>query len=99
MAVNRDMKFKAISNIETALRIYYTYPEIGNKEIRELFGTIGNSTIAAYKKAVIEEQIDRNVRTSRLNTVNTEVAFEVWGIDVTDLERRRAKLKALNLSA
>lgn len=93
------MKFKRIADIDTALRIYYTYPEIGNKEIQQLFGTIGKSTIIAHKKAVQVKQIEDNIRTSQKNTVNTECAFKVWGIDVDDLERRREKLKSLNLSA
>lgn len=93
------MKFKAPVNIDTALRIYYQYPEIGNKEIRELFGSIGNSTISTYKKAVQKVQAEKNVMTSQICTINTEVAYEVWGINVEDLERRRDKLKALGLSA
>ena len=32
------MKVKRITDIDTALYIYYRYPEIGNKEIKELFG-------------------------------------------------------------
>ena len=34
-----------------------------------------------YKKAVQEEQIKQNVKTSQLYTINTEMAYEVWGID------------------
>ena len=93
------MKVKPITSIDTALRIYYTYPEIGNKEIRELFGGLGNSTIAAYKRAVQKEQAESGVLTSQAYTINTEVAFKVWGIDVADLEKRRDKLKKLGLSA
>ncbi|MGN0148790.1 MAG: hypothetical protein ACI4C7_00895 [Clostridia bacterium] len=93
------MKVKRITSIDTALRIYYTYPEIGNKEMRELFGNTSNDTISRYKKAVREEQDKRKVRTSQMNTINTEVAYDVWGIDVKDLERRRDKLKRLGLSA
>lgn len=93
------MKFKPITSIDDALRIFYTYPEIGNREIRELFGTLGNSTISSYKKAVRKIQTERGVRTSQMNTVNTEIAYEVWGIDVKDLEIRRKKLKNLGLPA
>lgn len=93
------MKVKPITSIDTALRIYYTYPEIGNKEIKELFGATSNGTIKSYKNAVQEEQVNRGVKTSQMFTVNTEVAYEVWGIDVADLEKRREKLKKLGLSA
>lgn len=93
------MKVKPFVSISEAIRIYYTYPEIGNKEIRELFGNLSNSTIWHYKQAVCEAQIKNDVKTSQKNAVNTEVAYEVWGIDIADLERRRKKLKELGISA
>lgn len=92
------MKVKPIKGIDAALRIYYSYPEIGNAEIRELFGNLGSSTIAKYKDAVKQEQMERNVKTMCLNTINTRVAYEVWGIDVDDLEKRRKALKRLGLT-
>lgn len=93
------MKVKPFVSIDEAIRIYYTYPELGNKEIRELFGNLANSTISNYKKAVREVQIDRDVKTSQKDAVNTAVAYEVWGIDIEDLEQRRSKLKELGMSA
>ena len=51
------MKVKKIADIDTALYIYYRYPEIGNKEIKELFDGLGSATLTKYKKAVQEEQI------------------------------------------
>ncbi len=92
-----NMKVKPFKDIDTALRIYYTYPEIGNKEIKELFGELGGSTISNYKKAVRKVQAERGVLTAQRNTVNTEVAYEVWRIDVKDLEQRREKLIRLGL--
>lgn len=91
------MKFKAISSIETALRIYYTYSELRNEQIKELFGGLADTTVTRYKKAVLNAQADRNVKTSQHHTIDTETAFDVWGINVADLERRREKLKSLNL--
>lgn len=86
-----------IKNIETALRIYYENTEIGNPEIRELFGNIANSTILSMKNEVLKEMTERKIQRFRYHTVNTEVAFEVWGIDINDLERRRSKLIKLGL--
>lgn len=93
------MKTKPIASIDTAIRIYYTYPEIGNKEISELFDLAGKQALSKYKKAVKEEQVKRGVHTLRNFTVNTKVAYEVWGIDVEDLEVRRVKLKKLGMEA
>ena len=92
------MKIKPITDIETALRIYYRYPEIDNSRIRELFGKISSGTQAKYKRAVMAEQAARNVKTMQMNAVNTKVAYEVWGIDVDDLEKRLEKLQKLNLA-
>ena len=92
------MKVKQITDIETAIRIYYQYPEIDNNQMRELFGKICSSTAARYKKAVRDEQIKRNVKTMCIESINTTVAYDVWGIDVADLERRLKKLKSLGLA-
>lgn len=91
------MKVKQISDIDTALYIYYRYPEIGNKEIKELFGGLGSASLVNYKKAVIEEQIVQDITTSQLHTVDTETAYKVWGIDISKLEKRREKLRKLGL--
>ena len=39
----------------------------------------------------------KEVLSFQANSVNTVVAFEVWGIDVADLENRMRKIKELNL--
>ena len=97
IAEERKMKTKRILNIDTALRIFYSCTEIGNAEIRELFGNLGSSTISKYKKEVQKQQVEDNVKTMYLHTINTETAYKVWGIDIADLEKRRAKLKKLGM--
>ena len=90
------MKVKPITSVETALRIYYEYPEIGNKQLIELFGEkTSGATFAKYKRAALEEQMKDGVFTANVNTVNTEIAYKVWGIDVEDLEKRYRKLLKL----
>lgn len=73
--------------------------EIGNKEIKELFAMSNSRTLARYKREVRQVQAQRGILTSQMHTVNTAVAYDVWGIDVADLEKRRDKLKKLGLSA
>ena len=86
----------AIANINTAIRIYYEYPELQNAQIKELFGKeLADSTLCKYKKAVRAEALIRGVYTNMPSAVNTKLAYEVWGIDVKDLEQRRNKLKQL----
>lgn len=91
------MNVPPITSIENALAIFYNNSEIGNKEITALFGRHSSATVSRMKRAVKDEMYKRDVLSYRANTVNTEVAFSVWGIDVTDLEKRRKKLKELNL--
>ena len=76
------------------------YPEIGNAEIKMLFGDdTSSSTLSKYKKAVQDKQIKLGKKTASANTVITEIAFEVWGIDIKDLERRLKKLQQLGFIA
>jgi len=91
------MNIPQIISIDEALRIYYTYSEIGNKEILSLFGRISSATTAKLKGLVKNEMIKRNELSYGVYKVKTRTAFSVWGIDVDDLEKRRKKLNDLNL--
>ncbi|MBP3360061.1 MAG: hypothetical protein J6N52_04345 [Clostridia bacterium] len=91
------MRVKRITSIDTALRIYYMFTEIGNKEIRELFGIKAQDCLVRYKEEVRKQQAAEGVLTNCAHTVNTRIAYKVWGIDVEDLEKRRSKLKKLGL--
>ena len=91
------MNIPTITSLETALKVYYENAEIGNKEITTLFGNRSSATVAKLKKNVKVEMINREVPTFGLNKVNTAIAFEVWGIDIADLEQRRKKIKELSL--
>ena len=88
--------FKDLNSLKNCLRIYYTYPEIGSAEIKELFN-IGDTTAIRLKKAVQKKQIEDNVMVLDSHSVNTEVAFKVWGIDIEDIESRVKKLEKLGL--
>lgn len=86
-----------ITNIDEALRIYYTYSEIGNKDIMNLFGRLSSATVSRLKRAVKEEMGKRDILSYGLYKINTSVAYGVWGIDIADLEKRRKKLRELEL--
>jgi len=91
------MNIPQITGIDNALKIYYTHSEIGNKEISALFGRLSSATTAKLKKLVKDEMLKRNEMSYGLYKVKTGTAYDVWGIDAADLERRRKKLKALEL--
>ncbi|MCL2821365.1 MAG: MarR family transcriptional regulator [Oscillospiraceae bacterium] len=91
------MNIPQITSIDNALKIFYSHPELGNKEITILFGRLSSATTAKLKKLAREEMIKREKLSYGMYKVNTSVAYDVWGIDVMDLEARRNKLKALEL--
>ena len=91
------MNIPAITGIEEALRIYYTNSELGNAEITALFGKRSSATVSRLKRIAKDEMTARGILSYGANKVNTVVAYEVWGIDVKDLERRMRKIKELNL--
>ena len=93
------MNIPPVVNIDEALRVYFAYPELGNKEITALFGKRSSATVARLKRAVKDEMSSKGVLSYGSNTVNTEIAFDVWGIDVKDLEKRMKKIKELGLGA
>jgi len=91
------MYIPKITSIENALRIYYENAEIGNKEIIKLFGSRSSVTISKLKNLVKAEMIKRDILTFNAYKVNTAIAYDVWGIDIKDLENRRKKIKELSL--
>ena len=91
------MNIPPITSIEDALRVYYSNSELGNKEITTLFGKRSSATVSRLKRLAKDAMTARSILSYRANTVNTPVAYEVWGIDVKDLERRMKKIKELSL--
>ena len=72
MKIDKDMNSMAsitslsvhtppITSIEIAIHIFYSYSEIGNAEIKRLFGKLSSATISKLKKAVKNKMIQENV--------------------------------------
>jgi DNA-binding Lrp family transcriptional regulator len=91
------MYIPSITNIETALTIYYKHAELGNKEIKELFGCRSSATTSRLKRLARAEMIKRGIPTFNAYKVNTATAYKVWGIDIDSLEQRMRKIKELSL--
>ena len=91
------MYIPSITSIEQALKIYYENAEIGNQEIRDLFGCRSSATVSRLKRLAKSEMIKKDVPTFNAYKINTAVAYEAWGIDITDLEERMRKIKELAL--
>jgi hypothetical protein len=86
-----------ITDISTVIKTYYLFPEIGNKEIKLIFGNKSSATVSKLKKLAKKSMYENNVLTHGLYKVNTESAYRAWGIDIKDLEKRMKKLHELNL--
>ena len=87
-----------IKDVETALRIYYSCPELGTKEIMELF-SCSHATAIRLKTPVRDLQKDRGILTFSDRTVNTRCAYEAWHIDIKEMERRWMKLQELKMNS
>lgn len=85
-----------VRDLEIAIGIYYRWTEIGNEEIRRLFG-VGSNMALKLKKAAWEKMAKEQTPVWDAKKVNTEVAYQVWGLDIASMERRYEKLKKLGV--
>ena len=91
------MNVPQITDIDTAISIYYHYPEISTKEIAQLFTKHSKTTINRLKKIAQKNMVENDVYSLGMYKINTACAYRAWGIDVDDLEKRRSKLQRLGL--
>ena len=95
-----SIRIPRLRDIEDAIRIYYENIEIGTKEIKELFISrndtyISNSTAMKLKKIAKEKMAEKEIKNWDASRVNTKAAFEAWGLEINDLEKRLLKLQKM----
>lgn len=92
--MNQNVRIPQVKDIRAAIELYWSKTEIGTNDICELFGV--NRDRAARLKSVARARMEER-KTINYNAacVNTEDAFEAWGLQIADLERRHAKLQKL----
>ncbi len=83
-------------NVKEAVKIYYSKIEIGSSEIKQIF-SVGSTTAGKLKKPVKERMALENKKPMSSGNVLTKTAFEVWGLDIRELERMYNKSVALGL--
>ena len=95
MSKSISVRIPQLVSIEAAIRIYYQRIELSNSDIKEIFGSIGSTTVVKLKNKAREvmRENDRPVWNAQL--VNTEDAYTAWGLNISDLEKRLKKLRAL----
>ena len=88
-----SIRVPVIVSVERAVWIYNNCPYMGNNEIEQLFGKMSSQKRVKMKNIVFDEMDERGMTRYNNTTVNTDVAFEVWGLNIADLEKRYSKLR------
>lgn len=90
---------RPVMDIDAALEAYYcSNGYINNKQIKRIFGLKSDSAVSKVKHMVQDEEVKRGVPIVIPRHVNVKIAYEVWGIDVKELERNKKKLTELDLA-
>lgn len=90
-----NVRTPQLTSLETAIKLYYEKPEIGNRDIQELFGKHSSATISRLKNKARQKMAELNTSVWNSNLVNTEVAYLAWGLNISNLEQRYEKLRKL----
>lgn len=81
-------------NVQLAVQMYYEKISLKNSDIKLLFGVASNKTVARYKNEVVQHFANSDINpVHRDNTLDTWRAYEAWGIDISELEKRLLKIK------
>lgn len=86
-----------VKDIDAALKAYYGTGYISNDQIRDMFGIKSGATLQRLKKPVLAEEKYQNVPIVVPHHINARIAFDVWGINVRELEQNRKKMQELGL--
>ncbi len=95
MQLTANVRIPQVTSLETAIRLYYEHTELSNTDIKMLFGHLANSTVGKLKCKARELMQERNTPVWNPQRVNTEVAYEAWGLDIAKMEYRFKKLKTM----
>ncbi len=92
-----NVRVPQIISISDALKLYYTKRELRNTDLKILFGAIGSARIVKLKDLARDAMREKDVPTLDSQAVNTDCAYEAWGIDVVELEKNYSRMKRLGL--
>ena len=88
-----------IKSVESALSVYYTYPQLRNAEIQEVFGHLSKAKVCQLKELAREKMSELGIPLWNATAVDTNAAYQAWGLNITDLERRYAKIRKMEKTA
>lgn len=84
-----------IASVETVVTAYYTKPQLGNAEINEIFGGLSKGKVCQLKVLAREKMKELGIPLMNNRTVDADAAYQAWGLNIGDLERRYAKIKKM----
>lgn len=85
---------KRITDIQTAVDLYFSTDRLSNKDIMKLFDCC-EGTAANLKKAAKEQEAQDGKMSPSTTTVNTVSAFKAWGVNIKDLVKRLEQYKKI----
>lgn len=94
-----NVRIPPIADLETAIRLYYSKIELYTDDVKELFPSVkGKSTIAKLKRKAREKMVENGKLSYNANAVNTETAYEAWGLNIKDITSRYEMLKRFKIT-
>ncbi|MBQ7786140.1 MAG: hypothetical protein IJ381_08370 [Clostridia bacterium] len=85
-----------IAGIRTAVEIYYTYNDLSTKDVQRLF-RCSASKARELKKPVQALMRERGILQKTECCIDTETAYEVWGIEIAMLEKKLQRAEKLGI--
>lgn len=79
------VRIPPVASVGTAIKLFYSFPLFSSTNIKELFGC-SDSTAWKLKQKAFEHQKKNGVPVYNALLVDTQSAFESWGLDISTLE-------------
>lgn len=83
-----------LPDIALAVEMFYSKNDLCRKDICRLFGC-GTTKAQALKRIAQERMLERGIMMRHSQYVQTDAAYESWGIDIERLEMRLKKITTL----
>ena len=85
----------AAADITKAVELYYSRAQLSSEDVSALFGGVSRATVCNLKQKARVLMKERGLPIWDSKHVETKTAFEAWGLDIDDLEKRFKKLRSL----
>lgn len=89
------VRIPQLQDIAYAVELYYSRLDLSNADIVRLFGKMGSAKVAQLKRLADDKRREMDMAVWSATRVPTVCAFEAWGLDIADLEKRLRALERL----